>query len=94
MGLERYGLNVLWAGMPGMRWLSIVSVALCIMNCFGLPKAIVIHCGGMTLIHQSLPNGGYSQAFKKRYLIPFVTMMFWMIVMMLFMHMMVFICLF
>ena len=73
MGLERYVLNVLWDGMPGMRWMAIVSVALCIMNCFGLPKATVIHCGGMTLIHQSLPTGGYSQALKKRYLIPFVT---------------------
>ena len=29
-----------------MRWLSIVLVAMCMMNCFGLPKAIVIHCGG------------------------------------------------
>ena len=44
MGLERYGLNVLWDGMTGMRWLSIVSVVLCMMKCFGLPKAIVIPC--------------------------------------------------
>jgi hypothetical protein len=46
MGLERYGLNVLWDGMTGMRWLSIASVVLCMMKCFGLPKAIVILCGG------------------------------------------------
>ena len=46
MELERYGLNVPWAGIPSMRWSSIVPVVQSIISCFGLPKAVVIHCGG------------------------------------------------
>ena len=46
MGLERYGLHVLWAGIPGMRWSSIVPVVQSMIKCFGLPKAVIIHCGG------------------------------------------------
>ena len=46
MGLERYRLNVLWAGIPGMRWSSIVPVVQSMINCFGLPKAVIIHRGG------------------------------------------------
>jgi hypothetical protein len=46
MGFERNGLNMLWAGMPGMRWSSIVPVFESMINCFGFPKAVIIHCGG------------------------------------------------
>ena len=46
MGLKRYGLNVMWAGKPSMRWSSIVPVVQSMINCFGLPKAVIIHCGG------------------------------------------------
>ena len=46
MGLIRYGLNVIWAGMPNMQWSSIVPVVQSMINCFGLPKAVIIHCGG------------------------------------------------
>ena len=45
MGLKRYGLNVMWAGKPSMRWSSIVPVVQSMINCFGLPKAVIIHCG-------------------------------------------------
>lgn len=38
MGFERHGLNGLWAGMPGMRWSSIVPVVESMIHCFGLPK--------------------------------------------------------
>jgi hypothetical protein len=46
MGLKIYGLNVMWAGMPSMRWSSIVAVVQSMINCFGLPKSVIIHCGG------------------------------------------------
>ena len=46
MRLKRYGLNVMWAGKPSMRWSSIVAVVQSMINCFGLPKAVIIHCGG------------------------------------------------
>ena len=46
MGLKIYGLHVMWAGMPSMRWLFIVAVVQSIINCFGLPKSVIIHCGG------------------------------------------------
>ena len=46
MGLKRYGLNVMWVGNPSMRWSSIVPVVLSMINCFGLPKAVICHCGG------------------------------------------------
>ena len=45
MRLNRYGLNVMCAGMPNMRWSSIVPVVQSMVNCFGLPKAVIIHCG-------------------------------------------------
>jgi hypothetical protein len=46
MGLKRYGLNVMWIGKPRMRWSSIVPVVQSMINCFGLPKAVICHCGG------------------------------------------------
>jgi hypothetical protein len=46
MGLKIYGLNVMWAGMPSMWWSSIVAVVQSMINCFGLPKSVIIHCGG------------------------------------------------
>jgi hypothetical protein len=45
MGLKRNGLNVMWAEMPSMRWSSIVAVVQSMINCFGLPKSVIIHCG-------------------------------------------------
>jgi hypothetical protein len=46
MGLKRYGLNVMWVGKPSMRWSSIVPVVQSMINCFGRPKAVIIHYGG------------------------------------------------
>ena len=54
MGLKRYGLNVMWAGKPSMRWSSIVAVVQSMINCFGLPKAVIIHCGGKDMSTGSL----------------------------------------
>jgi hypothetical protein len=45
-GLKRLGLNVMWVGKPSMRWSSIVPVVQSMINCFGLPKAVICHCGG------------------------------------------------
>ena len=46
MGLKRYGLNVMWVGKTSMRWSSIVPVVQSMINCFGLPKAVICLCGG------------------------------------------------
>jgi hypothetical protein len=46
MGFERNGLNMLWAGMPGMRLSSIVPVFESMINCFGFPKAVIILLSG------------------------------------------------
>jgi hypothetical protein len=46
MELKRYGINVMWVGKPSMRWSSIVPVVQSMINCFGLPKAVICHCGG------------------------------------------------
>ena len=36
----------MWVGKPSMRWSSIVPVVQSMINCFGLPKAVICHCGG------------------------------------------------
>lgn len=46
VGLEKNGLNVVWAGLPGMTISSLVPLVQAMFNCFGLPHALVIHCGG------------------------------------------------
>jgi hypothetical protein len=53
MGLKRYGLNVMWVGKPSMRWSSIVPVVQSMINCFGLPKAVICHCGGNEIVCMS-----------------------------------------
>ena len=55
MGFEKYGLSVLWVGMPGMQWYSLVSIVHSLINAVGIPKAVIIHCGGNDL--GCTPNG-------------------------------------
>jgi hypothetical protein len=62
MGLKIYGLNVMWAGMPSMRWSSIVAVVQSMINCFGLPKSVIIHCGGNDI--DSMSTGSLCFSFR------------------------------
>jgi hypothetical protein len=40
------GYSVLWAGISGMRWDELVPIVHSMTNCFGIPKMVLIHCGG------------------------------------------------
>ena len=37
---------MVWAGLPGMKISALVPLVQAMVNCFGLPHALVIHCGG------------------------------------------------
>jgi hypothetical protein len=46
LGLHVLGYSVLWAGISGMRWDELVPMVHSITNCFGIPKMVLMHCGG------------------------------------------------
>jgi hypothetical protein len=46
LGLQVLGYSVLWAGISGMRWDELVPIVHRMTNCFGIPKMVLIHCGG------------------------------------------------
>ena len=46
LGLQVLGYSVLWAGISGMRWDELVPIVHSMTNCFGIPKMVLIHCGG------------------------------------------------
>jgi hypothetical protein len=46
LGLDKNGLNVVWAGLPGMKISVLVSLVQAMVNCVGLPHALMIYCGG------------------------------------------------
>jgi hypothetical protein len=37
LGLDKNGLNVVWAGLPGMKISALVHLVQVMVNCFGLP---------------------------------------------------------
>ena len=37
LGLDKNGLNVVWAGLPGMQISALVPLVQVMVNCFGLP---------------------------------------------------------
>ena len=57
LGLDKNGLNVVWAGLPGMKISALVPLVQAMVNCVCLPHALVIHCGGKTLVW--VPLGKY-----------------------------------
>lgn len=46
LGLDLLGYTVLWVGMPGLHWDSLVSLILGMVNCYGIPTMVILHCGG------------------------------------------------
>ena len=41
-----WDIQFLWAGISGMRWDELVPMVHSITNCFGIPKMVLMHCGG------------------------------------------------
>ena len=46
LGFNEKDYKLVWAGMSGMSSYCVVSLLHSMVNCFGLPYAVLIHCGG------------------------------------------------
>jgi hypothetical protein len=46
LGLDNYNCLVRWVDMPGMKWYNVVSLVHGSINLRGIPKAVLLHCGG------------------------------------------------
>jgi hypothetical protein len=46
LGLDKNGLNVVWAGLPGMKISALVPLVQAMVHCVCLPHALMIYCGG------------------------------------------------
>ena len=46
VGLQQLGCQLVWIGMPGMRWENVVPLIHSLINYRGIPFAVIIHCGG------------------------------------------------
>lgn len=57
LGLEKYGVQLVWVGMRGMKWENLMSLISGLLNCYGLPHAIMIHCGGNDIGNSKTPCG-------------------------------------
>ena len=43
LGLERYGVQIVWVGMSKMRWSHLMSLIQGLLNLYGFPSALLIH---------------------------------------------------
>ena len=43
--LNLLGYTVLWVGMPGLHRDLLVSLILGMVNCYGIPTMVILHCG-------------------------------------------------
>ena len=46
LGLQQLGCQLVWVGMPGMRWENVVPLIHSLINYRGIPFAVIIYCGG------------------------------------------------
>jgi hypothetical protein len=46
LGLQQLGCQLVWVGMPGMKWENVVPLIHSLMNYMCIPFAVIIHCGG------------------------------------------------
>ncbi|CAC5390600.1 unnamed protein product [Mytilus coruscus] len=46
LGLHKLGYKLMWAGMSGMSVYNVVPIVENLINCWGLPGAVLLHCGG------------------------------------------------
>jgi hypothetical protein len=49
LGLQQLGCQLVWIGMPGMRWENVVPLIHSLINYRGIPFAVSIHCGGIDI---------------------------------------------
>jgi hypothetical protein len=61
---------VVWAGLPGMKISVLVPLVQAMVNCVGLPHALVIYCGGNDIgigyIREVLKHSIYATFFLAR----------------------------
>ena len=57
LGLERYGVHIVWVGMRKMMWSHLTSLIQGLLNLYGFPSAVRIHCGGSDIGHTETPCG-------------------------------------
>jgi hypothetical protein len=43
---SQLGCQLVWVGMPGMRWENVVHLIHSLINYRGIPFVVIIHCGG------------------------------------------------
>jgi hypothetical protein len=55
LGLERYGVQIVWVGMSKMRWSHLTSLIQGLLNLYGFPSAVLVHCGGNDIGHTEPP---------------------------------------
>jgi hypothetical protein len=55
--LERYGVQIVWVGMSKMRWSHLTSLIQGLLNLYGFPSAVLVHCGGNDIGHTETPCG-------------------------------------
>ena len=55
--LERYGVQIVWVGMSKMRWSHLTSLIQGLLNLYGFPSAVLVHCGGNDNGHTETPCG-------------------------------------
>ena len=46
LGLHKLGYKLIWAGMSGMSVYDVVPIVQNMIHLYGLPHAVLIHCGG------------------------------------------------
>jgi hypothetical protein len=47
LGLQQLGCQLVWVGMPGMRWENVVPLIHSLINYRGIPFAVIIHFSSM-----------------------------------------------
>lgn len=46
LGLQYFQSTLIWIGMSGMSVYDVVPLLSSMINCYGIPQALLIHCGG------------------------------------------------
>lgn len=62
--------------MRGMKWENLTSIILGAFNCYGMPFAVIIHCGGNDIGGQNTPCGYLMYQMK----VTFVFMSYYLVI--------------
>ena len=55
--MDKYGVRLVWIGMSGMKWEDLQSNIRGLLRFYGIPAAILIHCGGNDIGNHNTPCG-------------------------------------